>query len=259
MKLPKQKVPASESEARVMVIYSKPKVGKTTVLSHLENNLIIDTEHGSDYIEALKVSVDTFKDFVELIDEIKKENKPYKYLTLDTLTTFEDMCIKFAEMKYMKTSMGKNWLLYDKDGNMDPTCQKALIGNILNLPMGQGYRYLREAVSDCIDMLKKNCQRVILTCHLKDSVIDDKGLQFTTKDVDLTGKVKSIVTSRCDAIGYLHRKGNQNIITFNPNGDILDGSRPKHLCNKDIVISEYDDEGNYHCYWSRIYTDEKDN
>ena len=95
-------------------------------------------------------------------------------------------------------------------------------------------------------------------CHLKDSVLEEKGIQFQTKDVDLTGKVKSLLTSRCDAIGYVHRKGNQNIITFNPNGEVLDGSRPKHLMNKDIVISEIDDEGTYHCYWSRIFTDEKD-
>jgi len=53
--LPKKKVSATRTNPKRMIIYSKPKTGKTTAFAGLDDNLIIDLENGSDYVEALKV------------------------------------------------------------------------------------------------------------------------------------------------------------------------------------------------------------
>ena len=42
--LPEQLIPAQTSSPRKLLIYSSPKVGKTTAASMLESNLIIDLE-----------------------------------------------------------------------------------------------------------------------------------------------------------------------------------------------------------------------
>lgn len=42
--LPTSKIQPTETEPRVLVIFSKPKSGKSTALSLLDNNLILDTE-----------------------------------------------------------------------------------------------------------------------------------------------------------------------------------------------------------------------
>ena len=256
MELPKQKVKATQDNAKVLVLFSKPKIGKTLALSQLEGNLILDTEHGTDYYDSMKINIENYNQFRESCEEIIKAGKPYKYLTLDTMTSFEDMALRLAEMLYMKTAMGKNWITLDENGKMKNDCQKAIVGgSILNLPQGLGYRYLWDAVTDCINLMKKACDRIILTCHLKEKVIDKNGIQFETKDVDLTGKVKTIINSRCDAIGYVFRKGKQNWVTFNPGNDLLGGSRQKHLGNNTLLLSEYLDDGTYKTYWENIYTD----
>ena len=36
-----------------MIIFSQPKIGKTTLLAQLDNNLILDLEKGTSFIDAL--------------------------------------------------------------------------------------------------------------------------------------------------------------------------------------------------------------
>ena len=64
--LPTQKVKAETNSPKNMVIFSKPKVGKTTLLSQLDNCLIIDLEDGSDYVDALKIKAHTVADIVTI-------------------------------------------------------------------------------------------------------------------------------------------------------------------------------------------------
>jgi transcription termination factor Rho len=47
--LPTGKVPAQALSPRNLIIFSKPKTGKTTLLSQLDNCLILDLEQGSKY------------------------------------------------------------------------------------------------------------------------------------------------------------------------------------------------------------------
>ena len=62
MELPTKKVKASRKSPKNMIIYGAPKIGKTTVLSQLDNCLIIDLEDGSDMLDALKVKANSLKE-----------------------------------------------------------------------------------------------------------------------------------------------------------------------------------------------------
>ena len=72
--LPTSKIPAETQDPRYLILFGLPKAGKTTILSTLENNLILDTENGSTYVDALKVKVNSLK-------EIKDKNisKVFEY------------------------------------------------------------------------------------------------------------------------------------------------------------------------------------
>ena len=66
--------------------------------------------------------------------------------------------------------------------------------------------------------------------------------------------MKRIITSQSDAIGYLYRKGNQNILSFATNDSIVCGARPDHLRNKEVIISEMTDNGLV-TSWDKVYID----
>ena len=241
MELPTTKVKASRKSPKNMIIYGPPKIGKTTILSQLDNCLIIDLENGSDMVDALKVKVNSLAELANLGREIIKQGKPYKYIAIDTISKLEEWCEGEAKKMYKLTAMGKN---FDKNN-------EGL--SILSLPNGGGYLYLRLAYKKWIDRLNLLADRVILVGHLKDKMLEKKGKEVAVKDLDLTGKIKQITCANADAVGYIFREQaspsnglieDETMISFNSMDDVTAGSRCKHLKGKTMPMN-----------WSDIYID----
>ena len=244
IELPLAPVKALTKSPKELIIFSKPKVGKTTLLAGLKNCLILDFEDGSDYVEALKLKVGSVSELKEIGKAIKEAGHPYEYIAVDTVTALEEFCIGYAEELYAKSSMGKNWF----------TEGKPKYGTIINMPQGAGYQWLRQAYNKILDFIRQLAPKIILVGHVKDTMLEKAGNEFNSMDLDLTGKIKRITASNSDAIGYLYRKGKQNIISFKTSDEISCGARPEHLRNQEIVISELTDEGMI-THWNKIYID----
>lgn len=236
--LPKTKIPASTKSPNNLVIYSQPKAGKTTALSFLENNLILDLEGGSDFVEALKVKCNSIEDIKKYGEEIKRLKHPYKYISVDTTTALEDMIMPLAIKLYQGTPMGKNFT-----GE-----------SVLKLPNGAGYLYFREAFFKIIDYVKTLAPKTIFCAHLKEKNIDVQGKEVQAVDIDLVGKLKSLICSKADAVALLYRKGDQCILSFKTSEVVNCGARPEHLRNQEIVITEVQD-GKIISHWDRVYID----
>jgi hypothetical protein len=234
--LPKKKVSATRTNPKRMIIYSKPKTGKTTAFAGLDDNLIIDLENGSDYVEALKVKANSLEELIAIGKQIKEQGKPYKYVTLDTVTALEDMVKPLAAKLYRETPMGKNFSGDD----------------VIKLPNGAGYLYIRQAFFQVLDFVDTLADTVILSGHIKDKQVDDKGELVMSANIDLTGKIKSLICANADAIGYMFRKGDKVILSFKTNDEVTCGARPEHLRNQEIVISESVD-GKIITHWDRVY------
>jgi len=239
IELPTKKVLATRANPKRLVIYSKPKAGKTSALALLDDCLLLDFEKGSDYVDAMKLKIDSLQTLKEVGAEIVKAGKPYKYIAVDTVTALEELCLGYAKSLYMDTPMGKTFA-----GD-----------NVLKLPNGAGYLYLREAffkILDYIETLVPEDGSIILLGHLKDKNIDVAGKEVAAVDLDLTGKIKSLVCAKADAIGLLSRKGNQVILNFKTSDEITCGARPDHLKNQEIILTESID-GNLVASWDKVF------
>ena len=252
--LPMTKVPAEHKSPKNLIVFSKPKVGKTSLFAQLDNALILDLENGTDFIDAMKMKASSIEEIKEIGEAILAAGKPYKYIVIDTITALEELAIPYGETLYSRTAMGKGWFKKDANGNLTQDSGKAMYGSIQNMPMGAGYAYIREAFTKLIEYIKTWAPRVILVGHVKDIVLDKAGADVNAMDLDLIGKQKRITASQSDAIGYLYRKGNQNILTFKTTDEISCGARPDHLRNAEIVVSELID-GKLVTYWDRVYID----
>ena len=235
--LPTKKVGPQRVNPKRLIVYSKPKTGKTSAFAGLEDNLIIDLENGADYVEALKIQITSLQELLEAGKAIKEAGNPYKYVTIDTVTALEDMVMPLAIKLYRNTSMGKS---YDGD-------------NVLSLPNGAGYLYLRQAFFQVLDFIDTLAPHIILAGHIKDKQVDDKGEMVLAANIDLTGKIKSLICANADAIGYMFRKGNKTILSFKTSEEVTCGARPEHLRNEEIVVSEMNDKGELEFHWDKIY------
>lgn len=253
--LPTAKVSAETKSPKNLIIFSKPKVGKTSLLAELPNCLILDLESGTDYVDAIKLKASSTAEIKEIGQAILDAGKPYDYIAVDTITALEVMCTVDAEKMYMGTPMGVNWVKKNADNSVNyKDSQKSKYGSVLNLPNGQGYGYLREAIVKQIEYIKTLAPRIILLGHVKDTQLEKAGVEVSSMDLDLTGKIKRIVSSQSDAIGYLYRKGKENVLTFKTNDEVACGARPVHLRNQEMVISELKDE-QYTAHWDKVYID----
>ena len=66
IELPKTKVKSNLQDPKYLIIFGKPKIGKSTALAALPNNLIIDLESGYKYIDAMKVEAKSVSDLKEI-------------------------------------------------------------------------------------------------------------------------------------------------------------------------------------------------
>jgi len=94
--------------------------------------------------------------------------------------------------------------------------------------------------------------------HVKASSIVKEGKDISAMDIDLTGKLKQIISSDSDAIGILRRgkdNSNQVIVSFKTNErDLATGARPVHLRNQEFILSEYfEEEDRFEFHWDKIY------
>jgi hypothetical protein len=238
MILPKSKIKAETISPRVLVVYSKPKSGKTSAVAELPDSLILDLEKGTAFIDACKIEINSIADISAVGQAIIQDGKPYKFIIIDTVTAMEDLVKPLALQEYKSTSMGASFKGSD----------------VLSLPQGAGYHYLRIAFFKVLDYVKTLAPHVILLGHIKDKAINDTGEQVMAANIDLVGKIKSLVCANSDAIAYLHKKKNTVYMNFKTNDEVTCGARSEHLVNQEIIISEMV-EGKVKTYWERIYPD----
>ena len=228
IELPTKKVKVESGNPRVFILYSQPKMGKTTLVSELDDCLNIDLENGSDFVEALKIKANNLKEFYEIGEQIKADGCPYKYIAIDTITKLEEWCEDSAKTIYLSTPMGKKF-----KGE-----------SVLSLPNGAGYLYLRMAFKKWINYINGLAEHVILVAHLKDKMIEKKGKEVSAKDLDLTGKIRSITAANADAIGFLYREDDELKVNFQANDELIAGSRCEHLKGQNFAFD-----------WNQIYID----
>jgi hypothetical protein len=260
--LPDDLVEITRVNPKIFIIYSKPKVGKTKLLSLLtqqKNALVLDTEGGTEMYKMRKMRLTgltgsnivydpknpgralsmTFDDFVGQMGAYASSERaagrvpkpPYDYLAVDTLDIIEDWAEGVATWKYRNSPIGKTF-----EGM-----------SVLELPKGAGYYYLRNEVLDRINLLTLMCKYLILVCHVREKNIDKGGIEVSVTDLSLAGKLNLMVSAAADAIGYLSRdEGKDPIISFATSEGITMGSRMPHLAGKTFSFD-----------WDKIYLPEE--
>jgi len=238
--LPTAPVTGTTKSPENLIIYSKPKVGKTTMLSKLENCLIIDLEKGTNKIDALKIQANSLVELTAWIKKIRASEHKYRYIAVDTITELEAWCEWDGTLMYMKTPMGKKFnrkvdakdnLIFDDHGKSQ-LLPRSKWQSCLTLPKGAGYLYLRNSFKKWMNLILDLAPHVIFVAHVRDAMVEKKGKEMATQDLDLTGKLKTITAQKADAVGYVYWEDDQLTISFSTRNGAEANSRCEHLKNK---------------------------
>ena len=241
MELPTKPRESKRVNPKELVIFGKPKCGKTTICANLTLKgdwLLLELENeGADFVEATCLEAKDLTQIKEIGTAILKANKPYKGVIVDTVTKLEELIMPHAAALYKKTPMGMNWQGTD----------------VRTLPKGSGYLYMREAFFEVLNYIRTWADNIILLGHLADKLIEKKGEEVASKELDLTGKISALTCARVDAIAYCYRKDNKTILNFKSSEDVVCGSRTAHLKGQEIVVAESAEDGTMTYHWDKVY------
>lgn len=247
---------ATLKEPKFLIVYSKAKTGKSSMLLQLPKSLLIDLEDGADYYDGNSFNVQKIAKEYEIhpikalnqlakrIEEANKENGSpvYDFIALDSATVLEDYAVILATANYKKSVIGKSFTGTDV---------------VKELPSGSGFSWMREGFEQLYEPFTKLAGKCfILVVHTKDTLLNKEGKEIMTSDLNLTGKSKLITASRADGIAHLYRSKTEkltNYLSFKGNEtDVTVGCRLPYLANKEFKISEMKEEGLI-THWEQIF------
>ena len=207
--IPKTIQKATSINPKKLLIFGKTKVGKTTKLSELgERCLIIDTEEGTDFIDARKIVINNLDELRSTYSELSLMEKQ-EIIAIDTIDKIYD------------------WIV-------DDIIAVNNVKNLSDIGFGGGFDQARNRLINFCENLSKCCKTLIIVGHLKRTIIGETSIQVDLKSLDLPGKAKNMLASWADAVGYIYRDDNSLRVSFVPTSDIEAGTRIKHLTGKDI-------------------------
>lgn len=258
MEIPNTPREPKNKNPNVMLIYSVPKAGKTTIVSQLSNSLLLELEPGgADYISGRIMEINNPKEMEETFQLLEKSpSLVADYLIIDTISKWDEQSEIVGTYKYMNKPQGKKFNRDEKDQPIRHTDPR--FETVHELPNGNGYQHSRTVMTDWYDRILNliptgKVKHIILLAHIRDKQIETKrGDIVDAIDINLTGKVKSIYASRVDAVGFFYRKDKQGILNFNNDYKVVCGGRCAHL-DGEIVISEKLENGTIKTYWDKIY------
>ena len=185
--LPKERKKVENYNPKLLILFGKPKSGKSTLMAALESNLIIDLDDGYRALSVMNIVVKSAEQLFEVKNLVETEmvaNKgeyPYRFITIDNATRLEEMALPYAAHLYRNTAMGQGWGkikdIRTGEFRIDPKADVRL------LPNGAGYLYLRQAIRKMIDMFKPLCDTLILVAHVKDKQIKKDGEEMSEMSV----------------------------------------------------------------------------
>lgn len=184
--LPTERKKAENYNPSLLVLFGKPKSGKSTLMAALDSNLIIDLENGYRALSVMDVQVRTAEELFQVKAMIEAQMQktgtfPYRFITIDNATRLEEMSLPYAAHLYRSTAMGQGWGkikdLKTGKSEIDPKADVRL------LPNGAGYLYLRQAIRKMIDMFKPLCETLILVAHVKDKQIKKNGEEMSEMSI----------------------------------------------------------------------------
>jgi hypothetical protein len=235
--LPTEPSKVTRRDPRLLLLYGQQKLGKSTWLSELPGrHMVISTDpRGWEYIGGYHVQVNNMLEYCQAADLIKKATPRYDFVGIDTIDLIDDWSKEEATRLYKASPIGKNFL-----GT-----------SIVNdLSKGGGYPLYWEVFNKVITGLLGLAEQVIIIGHIRDKLIGQIAGQTEvfSKDLALTGKVCSMLTSTVDTTGYITRKDNNILVNFQTHELITNGSRCPHLKGKNFTMKDKFD-------WSVIFPD----
>jgi hypothetical protein len=185
----KPTVISRDLKGKYILIYGKPKTGKTTLASKFPKNLLIAFEKGYNAIDGIKaVDINTWSDFKLVLRQLKKPEAQAMYdtITIDTTTIAYEMCEQYV-------------------------CSQNGVQSIRDIPWGQGWTLTKKEFETSLRQITMLGYGLVLISHIetrKEKMADDSEIEILAPS--MPKRCYEVVNQIVDIIGYIATEWNDN-------------------------------------------------
>jgi len=169
-------------KGKYLLLYGKPKTGKTTMASRFPKNLLIAFEKGYNAIDGIKaVDVNKWSEFRQILRQLEKPEAQAMYdtITIDTTTIAYEMCEQFV-------------------------CSQNGVQSIRDIPWGQGWTLVKKEFESCLRKITMLGYGLVLISHIetrKEKTADDSEIEILAPS--MPKRCYEVVNQIVDIIGYI--------------------------------------------------------
>lgn len=183
----KPTVISRDLRGKYILIYGKPKCGKTTLASKFPKNLLIAFEKGYNAINDIYAQdINSWSEFKQVLRQLKRPEAQelYHTITIDTTTLAYDMCEQYI-------------------------CQQNGVQSISDIPWGGGYSATKKEFEKCLREITMLGYGLVLISHIevrKEKTADDSEIEILAPS--MPKRCYEIVNQIVDIIGYIATEWN---------------------------------------------------
>ena len=203
-------------KGKYILIYGKPKTGKTTLASRFPKNLLVAFEKGYNAIDGIKaVDINRWADFKQVLRQLEKPEarEMYSTITIDTTTIAYEMCEQFV-------------------------CAQNGVQSIRDIPWGQGWTLVKKEFENCLRKITMLGYGLVLISHIetrKEKTADDPEIEILAPS--MPKRCYEVVNQIVDIIGYIATEWDENgesqrWLYTRQTPTVMAGSRFKYLAPK---------------------------
>lgn len=203
-------------KGKYILLYGKPKCGKTTLASHFPKNLLVAFEKGYNAIDGIKaVDINRWADFKLVLRQLEKPDARAMYdtVTIDTTTIAYEMCEQFI-------------------------CAQNGVQSVADIPWGQGYAATKKEFESCLRKITMLGYGLVLISHIeirKEKIDDDHEREILAPS--MPKRCYEVVNQIVDIIGYIATEwqedgSSERWLYTRQTPTVMAGSRFKYLAPK---------------------------
>jgi len=203
-------------KGKYILIYGKPKTGKTTLASKFPKNLLLAFEKGYNAIDNIYVQdINNWSEFKQVLRQLKRPEvqEQYHTITIDTTTIAYEMC--------------ENYI-----------CQQNAVQSISEIPWGGGYAATKKEFESCLRQITMMGYGLVLISHIetrKEKSADDTEIEILAPS--MPKRCYEVVNQIVDIIGYIATEwdevgGSQRYLYTRQTPTVMAGSRFPYLASK---------------------------
>lgn len=163
---------------QIMLVYGRPKIGKSTFCSFFDEALFLATEPGLNHLSVYKVAVNSWEAFLAACGDLAKGDHKFKTVIIDTVDNLITYC-------------------------SDYICRENKIEHPADMPHGRGWSLVTTELNRTLTKLYGLGYGVVIVSHSKQEEIETKTKKYSRTTIDVGGKNQNIILNRMDVILFM--------------------------------------------------------